>query len=130
MVNDKILVGRTAFLVFQLNSNSTINLDWWMQYKRDYFVSRKFNSQLEFNSKFLTFFFRLLRACLVHVFKHMFSVFKQYYTYFYTLFHLSYFQKNWKLLFKYIYQTNPKYFNTHKERKEDFKKTYNDIYPK
>ena len=56
MVNDKILVGRTVFLVFQLNSNSTINLDRWMHYKRDYFVSRKFNSQPEFNSKFLTFF--------------------------------------------------------------------------
>ena len=35
-----------------------------------------------------------LSACLVHVFKHMFSVFKQYYTYFRTLFHPHVFPKN------------------------------------
>ena len=35
-----------------------------------------------------------LSARLVHVFKHMFSVFKQYYTYFRTLFHPHVFPKN------------------------------------
>ena len=43
-----------------------------------------------------------LRPHLVYKFKHMISVFKQHYTYF------TYFQKNWKLLFKHIYQTDPK----------------------
>ena len=39
---------------------------------------------------------RKLRVCLVHVFKHMFLVFKQHYTYFYTLFHPHVFLKNTK----------------------------------
>ena len=38
--------------------------------------------------------FVLERACLVYVFKHMFSIFKQHYIYFYTLFHLHVFLKN------------------------------------
>ena len=37
-----------------------------------------------------------LRACLVHVFKHMFSVFKQHYTYFHTFFHPHVFPKKLK----------------------------------
>ena len=46
-------------------------------------------------------------VCLVHTFKHMFSVFKQYYMYFYILFLLTRIskKKNWKLLFKHTYQT-------------------------
>ena len=44
--------------------------------------------------KILEYFGGQLRACLVHVFKHMFSVFKQHYTYFHTLFHLHVFSKN------------------------------------
>ena len=52
-----------------------------------------------------TFYMLILRACLVHVFKHMFLVFKQYYTYFHTLFYPYVFpkKKNWKLLFKHTY---------------------------
>ena len=38
--------------------------------------------------------FEWLRVCLIHVFKHMFSVFKQYYTYFHTFFHPHVFSKN------------------------------------
>ena len=34
------------------------------------------------------------RVCLVHVFKHILSVFKQYYTYFHILFHIHIFSKN------------------------------------
>ena len=34
-----------------------------------------------------------LRGCLLHNFKHMFSVFKQHYTYFHTIFHLHVFPK-------------------------------------
>ena len=37
---------------------------------------------------------QLLRAYLVHVFKHVFSIFKQHYTYFYTHFHPHVFLKN------------------------------------
>ena len=33
-------------------------------------------------------------GCLVHALKQQFSVFKQYYTYFHTLFHLHVFSKN------------------------------------
>ena len=39
-----------------------------------------------------------LRAHLVHVSKHMFSVFKQYYTYFHTLFHSHLFSKKLKTI--------------------------------
>ena len=45
---------------------------------------------------------------LVHNFKHIFSIFKHHYMYFYTFFHLYVFLKNWKLLFKHTYQTDPK----------------------
>ena len=34
------------------------------------------------------FFFKQIWGCLVNMFKHMFLVFKQYYTHFHTLFHL------------------------------------------
>ena len=52
------------------------------------------------------FLFFSLWPCLVYYFKHMFSVFKQHYTYFYTLFHLHVFpKKTEKLLFKHTYQT-------------------------
>jgi len=34
------------------------------------------------------------KLCLVRKFKHIFSVFKQQYTYFHALFHHTYFQKN------------------------------------
>ena len=37
--------------------------------------------------------FKELRACLIHMFKHIFSNFKQHYMYFYTLFHLYLFFK-------------------------------------
>ena len=37
-----------------------------------------------------------LRGHLVHVFKHMFSVFKQHYTYFHTFFHPHVFPKKLK----------------------------------
>ena len=37
---------------------------------------------------------RHLGARLVHVFKHMFSIFKQYYMYFHTFFHSHVFSKN------------------------------------
>ena len=36
------------------------------------------------------FFLEYNKGCLVHNFKHMFSVFKQYYIYFYTIFHYMY----------------------------------------
>ena len=47
-------------------------------------------------------------SCLVHNFKHIFSIFKHHYMYFYIFFHLYIFLKNWKLLFKHTYQTDPK----------------------
>ena len=43
------------------------------------------------------------RVYLVRVFKHMFSVFKQHYMYFHTLFYSYKFPKKLKLLFKYTY---------------------------
>ena len=39
-------------------------------------------------------FLSKIRPCLVEHLKYMFLVFKQYYTYFHTLFHLCVFQKN------------------------------------
>ena len=41
-----------------------------------------------------------LRAHLVHVFKYIFSIFKQHYTYFYTFFIYTYFQKIQTILLK------------------------------
>ena len=53
---------------------------------------------------FFFFFFdkiardKKFRGRLVHMFKHMFSVFKQQYTYFYTLFHPHIFPKKLKTI--------------------------------
>ena len=52
-----------------------------------------------------------LRPCLVHPLKHIFSVFKQHYTYFHLLFHLHVFLymflNNKTHVFKCMYQTPP-----------------------
>ena len=47
-----------------------------------------------FNSFLIHFFFLKVRAHLVEHFSNMFSIFKQYYTHFHTLFHSHVFQKN------------------------------------
>ena len=52
-----------------------------------------------------------LRARLVEHLKHMFLVFKQYYTYFYTLFHLQIFQKNTNNITQILLSNRPKSSN-------------------
>ena len=44
---------------------------------------------------------------LVEYFNNMFSIFKQYYTYFHTLFYLHVFQKNTNNITKITYQMDP-----------------------
>jgi len=44
--------------------------------------------------KFEDINYNFLRVCLVHILKHMFLVFKQYYTYFHIFFHPHVYQKN------------------------------------
>ena len=56
------------------------------------------------------FVFKKLRGCLIDMFKHMFSVFKQHYTNFHTLFHpcvFSHVSNNKIHVFKHIYQIPP-----------------------
>ena len=50
-----------------------------------------------------------LKSYFVWQFKHMFSVFKQYYTYFYT-FLFTYIFKQQTHIFRYIYQIPPKIY--------------------
>ena len=51
-----------------------------------------------FKNKSINFYKQILRPHLVREFKHMFSVFKQHYTYFYTLFHPHLFPKKLKTI--------------------------------
>ena len=83
-----------------------------------------------------TLFFRILRGCLVCVFKQPFSVFKQHFTYFYILFHPHVFPQvfsnnNFQFLNTCTKRTLS-IFNTYKGRDENvfFKETYNGIYSK
>ena len=48
------------------------------------------------------------KSRLVYMFRHMFSVFKQHYTYFYTLFHSHVFSKIQTTLLEQRYQKTPK----------------------
>ena len=51
-----------------------------------------------------------LSGCLVHVFKYMFSVFKQHYTHFHTLFHLHVFPKSTNNVTRATLPNSPKVF--------------------
>ena len=63
------------------------------------------------------------RGRLVHNFKHMFSVFKQHYMHFHTLFHPHVFShmflNNKTYIFKCMYQTPPKYPELGKQTNTD-----------